>query len=65
MSQSTVSELVEQPIFGASDLVANIGGYLGLCLGASMLSMYEFGIALIRRVVKSTTKITHHKEDHN
>ena len=50
MAHATVQELVEEPIFSKSDLLANIGGYLGLCLGASMLSLYEWGAACFAKL---------------
>ena len=56
MAQVTLSTLIEQPIFGNSDLLANIGGYLGLCLGASFLSLYDFGAGVFKRLRERAAK---------
>ena len=54
LDQASIDELGEELIFGRSDLIANIGGYLGLCLGASVLSLYEYGVILCQRVFRSS-----------
>ncbi len=36
--------------YGFSNLVADFGGYLGLLLGASLLSIYDSGIEICNRV---------------
>lgn len=40
-TQSTKEVTEEAVIFNGIDLIASVGGYLGLYLGASILSIYQ------------------------
>ncbi len=40
-------------IYGFSNFVADFGGYLGLLLGASLLSVYDTGLDLLKLLLKS------------
>ena len=42
-TQLTVEVSEEELVFTGFDLVASVGGYLGLYLGASIISLYEMG----------------------
>ena len=48
----TTTVTVEELIFSGMDLVASVGGYLGLYLGASILSFYHLGVDLFKRIKK-------------
>ena len=41
--------------YDSRDLIADIGGYLGLLLGASILSMYDKACDFIKRVKQDKT----------
>ncbi len=42
----------EVVVFTIIDLIGNVGGFLGLLLGASLLSIYDKGIDIIRDSLK-------------
>ena len=51
-SNQAVREVTtEAVIFNEIDLVASIGGYLGLFLGASLLSIYQLLVDIGRKLV--------------
>lgn len=39
-------------VFNRLDLVGNIGGFMGLLLGASLLSLYDFVQDAVKKIVK-------------
>ena len=52
-SSQAVKEVTEEAvIFNEIDLVASIGGYLGLFLGASILSIYQLLVDMGRKFVR-------------
>jgi uncharacterized membrane protein len=44
------TSMVESPSFTGQSLLANVGGYFGLCLGLSLLSLVEI-IELIFKII--------------
>ena len=48
--QPSIDETVEELIFTGIDLAASVGGYLGLYLGASIMSLCDVGMGLLKRV---------------
>ena len=52
-TQGTKELTVESVIFNGFDLAASVGGYLGLFLGASIISLYHSGFALGRKVAQT------------
>jgi hypothetical protein len=51
-------------VYDSDSFIADIGGYLGLCLGMSMLTFYDMAVMLTtgwigkKRVVNESKKIT-------
>ncbi len=43
-------------VFDFFDLIGNIGGFLGLCLGASILSMFDEGKRITDRLLQKFSK---------
>ena len=41
-------------LFSTTDFIADVGGYLGLFLGASILSFYDIMVNFIGRITKSS-----------
>ena len=60
-SQATMEVTKEELIFSKIDLAASIGGYLGLFLGASLLSLYQLSFQAIKtfsmKVVRNLSHI--------
>lgn len=50
MNDPVVTTQTEVALYGFWDLVADIGGYLGLLLGASFLTIYELAEELFYKV---------------
>jgi hypothetical protein len=36
--------------YGSDDFVADFGGYLGLCLGMSLVTFYDAAVALVIKI---------------
>ena len=51
LTKTTLQETVEELIFSGTDMIASVGGYLGLYLGASIMSIYQIGFKLGRRII--------------
>ena len=49
MIRPTMEVTEEELIFSGMDLVASVGGYLGLYLGASIMSLYQVGLQVMER----------------
>ena len=50
-TQRTREVTEEELVFSGFDLVASVGGYLGLYLGASIISVYEIGFGMMSKLV--------------
>ena len=48
--QPSMEVTEEELIFSGTDLIASVGGYLGLYLGASIMSIYHLGLSICQRV---------------
>lgn len=51
--QATMELTKEELVFTGIDLIASIGGYLGLYLGASVISLYELGSGYFRKMCRN------------
>ena len=56
LNQPTIEITREELIFSGTDLIASVGGYLGLCLGASFMSMYQSLYSLAMKAVSKKLK---------
>ena len=52
-------ENIDRESFDQSTLVANIGGFMGLFLGASVVTLCEIGEVLVHLAVAGVRKMTH------
>ena len=52
MNDPVVTTQTEVLLYGLPDVVADVGGYLGLLLGASVLTIYELVESFSIRVAK-------------
>ena len=50
VTQATMEVTKEEIIFSKIDLAASIGGYLGLFLGASLLSLYQLSFQALKNL---------------
>ncbi len=50
-------EIIEVPAYGFASFVADFGGYLGLLLGASVLSLFDYAEDLIKSAFKKCNKV--------
>lgn len=41
VNDGVIEVLEEKPLYNGNDFVADVGGYLGLLLGASILTIYQ------------------------
>ena len=57
IDDSQVEVIRERWIYTIDNLVADIGGYLGLLLGSSILNIYEQAVFLLRKLYKNIRKV--------
>ena len=51
LSDFSVTEIIQKPAYGWCDFLSDLGGQLGLWLGASVFSLFEFGSLILRLVM--------------
>ena len=58
ISHNLVTTILIIPAHSHADFIADVGGYLGLFLGASILSFYDIMVTFVGKITKSLCLVT-------
>ena len=56
ISDGTVVETIERKLYTLDDFVADVGGYLGLLVGVSMLAIYDWACKVAGKVLRQRSR---------